>query len=48
MIDWRRIAIISIGAAGGAAIAIMEILSTRWAFPLIVVPFATSIVLVMG
>jgi CBS-domain-containing membrane protein len=37
------------GAAGGAvAIALMEEVSTRAAFPLIFVPFATSIVLVMG
>lgn len=38
-----------IGAAGGAvAIAVMEMVSTRNAFPLFAVPFATSIVLVMG
>jgi CBS-domain-containing membrane protein len=37
------------GAAGGAvAIGLMEILSERAAFPLMLVPFATSIVLVMG
>jgi CBS-domain-containing membrane protein len=37
------------GAAGGAiAIALMELLSERAAFPLMFVPFATSIVLVMG
>lgn len=37
------------GAAGGAiAIALMELLSERAAFPLLFVPFATSIVLVMG
>jgi CBS-domain-containing membrane protein len=37
------------GAAGGAiAIALMEVLSERAAFPLMFVPFATSIVLVMG
>ena len=37
------------GAAGGAvAIALMELLSERAAFPLMLVPFATSIVLVMG
>ena len=37
------------GAAGGAvAILLMEELSTRAAFPLIFVPFATSIVLIMG
>lgn len=39
----------AVGAGGGAvAIAIMELLSTRNAFPLFAVPFATSIVLVMG
>jgi CBS-domain-containing membrane protein len=37
------------GAPGGAlAIALMEILSEHAAFPLMLVPFATSIVLVMG
>jgi CBS-domain-containing membrane protein len=37
------------GAAGGAvAIALMEALSAHAAFPLMMVPFATSIVLVMG
>lgn len=37
------------GAAGGAvAIGVMEYLSAMWAFPLAVIPFATSIVLVMG
>jgi CBS-domain-containing membrane protein len=37
------------GAAGGAiAIALMELLSERAVFPLMFVPFATSIVLVMG
>ncbi|MGE3868163.1 MAG: HPP family protein [Pseudorhodoplanes sp.] len=37
------------GAAGGAvAIGVMEYLSATWAFPLAVIPFATSIVLVMG
>jgi CBS-domain-containing membrane protein len=37
------------GAAGGAiAIAIMEALSVGTAFPLMTIPFATSIVLVMG
>lgn len=40
---------IIVGAAGGArAIALMELLSERAAFPLMFVPFATSIVLVMG
>ena len=37
------------GAAGGAvAIAIMELLSARTMTPLMAIPFATSIVLVMG
>ncbi len=37
------------GAVGGAvAIALMQLLSEHAAFPLMVVPFATSIVLVMG
>jgi CBS-domain-containing membrane protein len=37
------------GAAGGAiAIALMEILAERTAIPLLFIPFATSIVLVMG
>ena len=37
------------GAAGGAvAIAIMELLSARTMMPLMAIPFATSIVLVMG
>jgi CBS-domain-containing membrane protein len=37
------------GAAGGTiAIVLMELLSQRAAFPLMFVPFATSIVLVMG
>lgn len=49
MIDWRTIATVSAAATGGAvAIALMELLSTHSAFPLFVVPFATSIVLVMG
>jgi CBS-domain-containing membrane protein len=38
-----------IGGAGGAvAIAIMELVSARNAFPLFAVPFASSIVMVMG
>jgi CBS-domain-containing membrane protein len=37
------------GAAGGSvAIALMHLLSEQAAFPLVLVPFATSIVLVMG
>src|SRR5262249_61161022 len=45
----QRMTAVVAGAAGGAvAIALMELLSERAAFPLILVPFATSIVLVMG
>lgn len=45
----RRWFSIVVGAAGGAvAIAIMEFMSGRTAFPLASIPFATSIVLVMG
>jgi CBS-domain-containing membrane protein len=47
----RRTEIITIaaGAAGGAAaIALMEVLAERTTVPLLFVPFATSIVLVMG
>jgi CBS-domain-containing membrane protein len=41
--------IIVAGAAGAAvAVLLMEVLSERAAFPLLFVPFATSIVLVMG
>lgn len=37
------------GAAGGAvAIGLMQVLSEHAAFPLFLIPFATSIVLVMG
>ncbi len=44
----RTFAVI-VGAVGGAiAIGMMELLSGRTAFPLLFVPFATSIVLVMG
>jgi CBS-domain-containing membrane protein len=40
---------IAAGAAGGAvAIAIMELLSARSMTPLMTIPFATSIVLIMG
>jgi CBS-domain-containing membrane protein len=40
---------IAAGAAGGGiAIAIMELLSAQLAYPLASIPFATSIVLVMG
>ena len=47
----RKLALLGLiaGAAGGAiAIGLMELLSARAAFPLMFVPFATSIVLVMG
>jgi CBS-domain-containing membrane protein len=44
----KAIAILLGAAGGGLAIAIMEALATRHAFPLMAVPFATSIVLVMG
>ncbi len=41
--------VILAGSAGGAfAIAFMELISVRTAFPLASLPFATSIVLVMG
>jgi CBS-domain-containing membrane protein len=43
------LAIVVAGAAGAAiAILLMEVLSDRAALPLLFVPFATSIVLVMG
>ncbi len=45
----RSLGAVLAGAAGGAvAIAVMELMSERAAFPLVFVPFATSIVLVMG
>jgi len=45
----RTAAVIVAGAAGGGlAIALMEYLAARADYPLMVVPFATSIVLVMG
>src|SRR5258708_36191827 len=45
-----RMAVVAIaGAAGGAvAIGLMELISERASFPLMFVPFASSIVLVMG
>src|SRR5262245_66086556 len=47
--SWARAIAIVAGAAGGAAaIALMELLAERTTFPLLFVPFATSIVLVMG
>jgi CBS-domain-containing membrane protein len=45
----RRLLAILAGAAGGAvAIGGMEALSARTAFPLVAIPFATSIVTVLG
>jgi CBS-domain-containing membrane protein len=44
----QTIAVVA-GAAGGAvAIAVMQLLSVETRFPLMAIPFATSIVLVMG
>ena len=49
MKEYRAIIGMLAGAAGGAvAIGIMEAFSTRAAIPLMAIPFATSIVLVMG
>ncbi len=48
-IDRKRLLAIIAGAAGGAiAIGAMEALSMRTAFPLMAIPFATSIVTVLG
>jgi CBS-domain-containing membrane protein len=49
MFDRAQLLAIVVGAAGGAiAIASMEAFSARTAFPLVAIPFATSIVLVLG
>jgi len=49
MLDRSYLLAIGAGALGGAiAIGIMEILSVRAAFPLMAIPFATSIVTVLG
>jgi len=49
MINRTQLLAILAGAAGGAiAIAIMETFSARANFPLVAIPFATSIVLVLG
>lgn len=49
MIDRARFLAVLAGAAGGAiAIAAMEASSTAAAYPLFAIPFATSIVMVMG
>jgi CBS-domain-containing membrane protein len=46
---WVRLLAVVIGAAGGAlAIGAMEMLSVASAIPLAAIPFATSIVLVLG
>jgi CBS-domain-containing membrane protein len=48
-LNWTRILKVAAGAAGGAAaIALMAVLAERTTVPLLFVPFATSIVLVMG
>ena len=47
--DRKYLLAVIAGAAGGAlAIASMEAFSVRTAFPLVAIPFATSIVLVLG
>jgi CBS-domain-containing membrane protein len=49
MTRWRFASSIAVGAAGGAlCIGLMEYLATRTDHPLMTVPFATSIVMVMG
>jgi CBS-domain-containing membrane protein len=49
MIERRHALAMLAGAAGGAvAIAAMEAFSARMEFPLMAIPFATSIVLVLG
>jgi CBS-domain-containing membrane protein len=47
--SWKWLATMTLGAAGGGvAIAVMQVLSDRTTVPLVLIPFATSIVLVMG
>ena len=49
MIGRAKFLAVMAGAAGGAiAIGTMEFFSARTAFPLMAIPFATSIVMVMG
>jgi CBS-domain-containing membrane protein len=49
LFDRKYLLAVIAGAAGGAlAIASMEAFSVRAAFPLVTIPFATSIVLVLG
>jgi CBS-domain-containing membrane protein len=45
---WPIILMIAGAAGGGVAIAAMQLASDRTALPLTLIPFATSIVLVMG
>jgi CBS-domain-containing membrane protein len=48
-VDRKRLLAVLAGAAGGAiAIEIMEAFSATTAFPLMAIPFATSIVMVLG
>src|SRR5271155_1566855 len=46
--DRRWIAVLASAAGGAVAIAAMEFLAERTSVPLAFIPFATSIVLVMG
>jgi CBS-domain-containing membrane protein len=49
MMERTRLLAVLAGAAGGAiAIGAMEFFSARAAYPLMTIPFATSIVMVMG
>jgi CBS-domain-containing membrane protein len=49
MQEYRAVIAMLAGAAGGGvAIGLMEAFSTRAAIPLVAIPFATSIVLVIG
>jgi CBS-domain-containing membrane protein len=49
MPERKQLLPILVGAAGGAvAIGVMEAFSVSTAFPLVAIPFATSIVLVLG
>jgi hypothetical protein len=49
MLDRSQFLAVIAGALGGAiAIAGMEAFSVRTAYPLVAIPFATSIVLVLG
>ena len=49
MIERAKLLAVIAGAAGGAiAIGAMEFFSARTAYPLMAIPFATSIVMVLG